>query len=94
MRVLGGRTKPGEVFARSCVDRALDKMRIQFGRRGIASTAAGIAVALESQVLTAAPAAWVVGMMSEKRRTGSSRVGRSSSFSQGNEGLLIEEAWA
>lgn len=54
--------KVTETAARSCIVRALDKMRIEFGKHGIASTAAGIAVALESQVLTAAPAAWVVGV--------------------------------
>lgn len=45
-----------ETAARSCVDRALDKLHAALVRRGITSTAAALGVALANQVSMAAPA--------------------------------------
>ena len=45
-----------ESAARSCVDRALDKLHGALARRGITSTAAALGVALANQVSVAAPA--------------------------------------
>lgn len=44
-----------ETAARSCVDRALDKLHAALARRGITSTAAALGVALANQVAVAAP---------------------------------------
>lgn len=51
-----------ESAARSCIDRSLEKMRLQLVRRGIVSTTAGIAVALETQPIVAAPSAWALSL--------------------------------
>lgn len=45
-----------ESAARSCVDRAIEKLHGLLGRRGITSTAAALAVAFEQQAAMAAPA--------------------------------------
>lgn len=45
-----------ETAARSCVDRALDKLHAALARRGISSTSAALGVALGGQVVGAAPA--------------------------------------
>lgn len=45
-----------ETAARSCVDRALDKLHAALARRGIVSTSAALGVALGNQVNAAAPA--------------------------------------
>ncbi len=42
--------------ARSCVDRALDKLHAALARRGVTSTAAALGVALANQIAPAAPA--------------------------------------
>jgi RNA polymerase sigma factor (sigma-70 family) len=44
-----------EAAARSCVDRALEKMRARLARRGVDSTAAALTLALANQVGAAAP---------------------------------------
>lgn len=53
---VGARLSVSESAARSCVDRALEKMRTAFARRGVTSTAAGVSLALVHQVGAAAPA--------------------------------------
>lgn len=44
-----------ETAARSCVDRALDKLHAVLARRGITSTSAALGVALANQIVVAAP---------------------------------------
>ena len=57
LREVGARLGLNENAARMRVDRALDKLRGQLARRGITSTASGLAAALAIGVLTPAPAA-------------------------------------
>ena len=57
LREVGARLGLNENAARMRVDRALDKLRGQLARRGITSTASGLATALAIGVLTPAPAA-------------------------------------
>jgi RNA polymerase sigma factor (sigma-70 family) len=45
-----------ETAARSCIDRALEKMRVALARRGVDSTAAALGLALTQQTGVAAPA--------------------------------------
>lgn len=45
-----------ETAARSCVDRALEKMQVRLARRGVTSTTAALAAVLANQVAMAAPA--------------------------------------
>lgn len=45
-----------ETAARSCVDRALDKLHAALARRGVTSTSAALGVALANQIVVAAPA--------------------------------------
>ncbi|MBI2513587.1 MAG: sigma-70 family RNA polymerase sigma factor [Opitutae bacterium] len=52
---VGAALQLSETAARSCVDRALDKMRVLLARRGLTSTSAALGVALTSQPLSAAP---------------------------------------
>lgn len=49
-----------ETAARSCVDRALDKLHAALARRGITSTTAALGVALANQIVVAAPAGLAV----------------------------------
>ncbi len=53
---LGARLALSESAARSCVDRALKKMRAGLERRGVKSSTAALALALGSQPLVSAPA--------------------------------------
>lgn len=53
---VGARLRLPENTARMRVDRALDKLRVALGRRGVTSTAAALAVALANQAIVAAPA--------------------------------------
>ena len=53
---VGAKLSLTETAARSCVDRALEKMRGLLARRGVTSTGAALAVALGNQVSVAAPA--------------------------------------
>jgi RNA polymerase sigma factor (sigma-70 family) len=53
---VGARLSLTETAARSCVDRALEKMRMALARRGVTSTAACVGVALAQQAGVAAPA--------------------------------------
>lgn len=53
---VGAELSLSETAARSCVDRALDKMRVELVRRGVTSTTTALAVTLGNQVLLAAPA--------------------------------------
>jgi RNA polymerase sigma factor (sigma-70 family) len=53
---VGAKLALSEPAARSCVDRALEKMRGHLARRGITSTGAALGVALASQSVVAAPA--------------------------------------
>jgi len=53
---LGARLALSESGARSCVDRALKKMRAHLERHGMKSSAAALAVALSNQTIIAAPA--------------------------------------
>src|SRR5512137_2703111 len=57
LREVGARLGLNENAARMRVDRALDKLRGQLARRGITSTASGLAAALAIGALTPAPAA-------------------------------------
>jgi hypothetical protein len=57
LREVGARLGLNENAARMRVDRALDRLRGQLARRGITSTASGLAAALAVGVLTPAPAA-------------------------------------
>ena len=57
LREVGARLGLNENAARMRVDRALEKLRGQLVRRGITSTASGLAAALAIGVLTPAPAA-------------------------------------
>ena len=57
LREVGARLGLNENAARMRVDRALDKLRGRLARRGITSTASGLAGALAVGVLTLAPAA-------------------------------------
>jgi len=52
---VGAKLALTESAARSCVDRALDKMHAAFARRGVSSTAAALGVLLANQVSVAAP---------------------------------------
>src|SRR5471032_2679590 len=52
---VGAKLSLTESAARSCVDRALEKMRGLLARRGVTSTGAALAVALENQIGVAAP---------------------------------------
>ncbi len=52
---VGARLSLSEDAARSCVDRALERMRAGLARRGVTSTASGLALALANQVSVAAP---------------------------------------
>jgi RNA polymerase sigma factor (sigma-70 family) len=54
---IGAFLRLSENAARHRVERALEKMRLQLERRGITSTAAVLAVVLETHAVTAAPAA-------------------------------------
>lgn len=60
---VGASLQLSETAARSCVDRALDRLRGQLERRGITSTCAALGVTLAQQIGAAAPAglASVVG---------------------------------
>jgi RNA polymerase sigma factor (sigma-70 family) len=53
---VGAKLALSETAARSCVDRALEKMRVQLARRGVTSTSAALAAVLASQTVAAAPA--------------------------------------
>jgi RNA polymerase sigma factor (sigma-70 family) len=53
---VGTKLALSESAARSCVDRALEKMRVQLARRGVTSTSAALAAALANQTVVAAPA--------------------------------------
>jgi RNA polymerase sigma factor (sigma-70 family) len=53
---VGAKLSLSEPAARSCVDRALEKMRVLLARRGVTSTGAALAIALANQVGVAAPA--------------------------------------
>lgn len=53
---VGAELSLSETAARSCVDRALDKMRVQLARRGVTSATTALAVTLGNQVMVAAPA--------------------------------------
>lgn len=53
---IGARLALSEDAARRRVDRALDKLRIRLGKRGIDSSATAVAVMLTSQAVAAAPA--------------------------------------
>ena len=53
---VGAQLSLSEAAARSCVDRALEKMRVRLARRGVTSTAVALAVVLGNQVAVAAPA--------------------------------------
>ncbi|MGC4074384.1 MAG: sigma-70 family RNA polymerase sigma factor [Nibricoccus sp.] len=53
---LGSRLALSESAARSCVDRALKKMRASLERRGVKSSVTALALALGEQTATAAPA--------------------------------------
>lgn len=53
---VGAELSLSETAARSCVDRALDKMRVHLARRGVTSTTTALAVTLGNQVMVAAPA--------------------------------------
>jgi RNA polymerase sigma factor (sigma-70 family) len=53
---VGARLALTETAARSCVDRALDKMRVLLKRRGVTSTSTALGVALANQAAIAAPA--------------------------------------
>jgi RNA polymerase sigma factor (sigma-70 family) len=53
---VGERLALSETAARSCVDRALEKMRVQLVRRGVTSTGAALAAALANHTAVAAPA--------------------------------------
>jgi hypothetical protein len=57
LREVGARLGLNENAARMRVDRALDKLRGQLARRGITSTASGLATALAIGALIPAPAA-------------------------------------
>jgi RNA polymerase sigma factor (sigma-70 family) len=53
---VGAKLALSEPAARSCVDRALEKMRDRLARRGITSTGAALGLALANQAVVAAPA--------------------------------------
>ena len=53
-----------ENAARMRVERALDKLRTQLARKGVTSSAAGLALALSGQAVTAAPPAFVATLTS------------------------------
>lgn len=53
---VGASLQLSETAARSCVDRALDRLRSRLARRGVTSTSAALSLALAQQVATAAPA--------------------------------------
>lgn len=53
---VGAKLALSETAARSCVDRALEKMRAQFARRGVTSTCAALGMALAGHAAGAAPA--------------------------------------
>jgi RNA polymerase sigma factor (sigma-70 family) len=53
---VGAKLALTESAARSCVDRALEKMHALLARRGVTSTSAALALALANQVSVAAPA--------------------------------------
>lgn len=53
---LGAKLALSESAARSCVDRALKKMRANLERRGVKSSGAALALALGNQTIIAAPA--------------------------------------
>lgn len=59
---VGTRLALTETAARSCVDRALDKMRGCLARRGVDSTAAALGLALAQQASVAAPAGLIAGV--------------------------------
>lgn len=52
---IGARLSASEDAVRMRVDRALEKMRVELGRRGVTSTTAALAVALAGQTAVAAP---------------------------------------
>ena len=52
---VGERLALSETAARSCVDRALEKLRVRLVRRGVTSTAAALGVALANKAVVAAP---------------------------------------
>ena len=60
---VGASLQLSETAARSCIDRALDRLRGRLARRGVTSTCAALSLTLAQQVATAAPAglAGVVG---------------------------------
>ncbi len=53
---VGASLQLSETAARSCVDRALDRLRRRLARRGITSTSAALSLTFAQQVATAAPA--------------------------------------
>ena len=53
---VGAKLALSETAARSCVDRALEKMRALLARRGVTSTSAALGVVLANQAAAAAPA--------------------------------------
>lgn len=53
---VGAKLALSETAARSCLDRALEKMRVQLARRGVTSTGAALSLALANHVSLAAPA--------------------------------------
>lgn len=61
---VGARLALSESAARSCIDRALDKMRGALARRGVTSTAAGVGLALAHQMGVAAPAGFAQAVTS------------------------------
>ncbi|MEN9663242.1 MAG: hypothetical protein RL324_2191 [Verrucomicrobiota bacterium] len=52
---IGAMLRVSEDTAQKRVDRALDKLRVRFARRGVTSTSGAVALLLSEQVLTAAP---------------------------------------
>jgi hypothetical protein len=68
---VGARLALTETAARSCVDRALEKMRVALARRGVTSTGAALALALANQVSVAAPAGLAASIASSVAAGGS-----------------------
>jgi RNA polymerase sigma factor (sigma-70 family) len=64
-----------ETAARSCVDRALDKMRDHLARRGVTSTSAALALGLANQTGAAAPVGLFSTIVSSAAVTTASGIG-------------------
>jgi RNA polymerase sigma factor (sigma-70 family) len=61
---VGAKLALTETAARSCVDRALEKMRVLLSARGVSSTSAALGIALTNQMSIAAPAGLVTAVAS------------------------------